>query len=322
LLHTAAPIRAAVDGRHRESRGRHKSSELGRSSGLTLVIWSLLEAGQHLPGNPQPANKRLQVRGGEIQDVTNLVVEFGKDLRLGQRSVHSGNEVSIPSGALFLPLGRQCSPRRFLGIGVRDPPVRRDNRPSALAWLTRCDWDGCQGVPGDGERVRMPPFHGLLSAQASDDRGPVRLYFGITMFSAGHLCRNFACDQMLVFSFIGFQATAFLDFPKWRKKRVILKSLSVAKLKDLRGKVDAAITEKVGARRRELEVQLSGLARYDPRGTRGTAQGRGTRGLVAPKYRNPKDPSQTWAGRGLQPHWLRDAIKSGKKLDSFLIAKG
>jgi DNA-binding protein H-NS len=28
---------------------------------------------------------------------------------------------------------------------------------------------------------------------------------------------------------------------------------------------------------------------------------------------------QTWAGRGLQPLWLKAAIKSGKKLESFLI---
>jgi hypothetical protein len=38
-----------------------------------------------------------------------------------------------------------------------------------------------------------------------------------------------------------------------------LKSMSVAKLKDLRGEVDAAITEKIAARRSELEVQLSEL---------------------------------------------------------------
>jgi DNA-binding protein H-NS len=100
-----------------------------------------------------------------------------------------------------------------------------------------------------------------------------------------------------------------------------LKSMSVAELKVLRGKVDAAIAEKVGARRRELETQLSELARHDPRGTRGTARARGAPGSVAPKYRNPKDPSQTWAGRGLQPLWLRDALKSGKRLDGFLIAK-
>jgi DNA-binding protein H-NS len=101
-----------------------------------------------------------------------------------------------------------------------------------------------------------------------------------------------------------------------------LKSMSVAKLQDLRSKVDAAIAEKVSARRRELEMQLSDLTHHDPRGSRGKARGRGVRGPVAPKYRNPKDPSQTWAGRGLQPLWLRDALKSGKKLDSFLIAKG
>jgi DNA-binding protein H-NS len=100
-----------------------------------------------------------------------------------------------------------------------------------------------------------------------------------------------------------------------------VKSMSVAKLKDLRGKVDAAITEKIAARRRELEVQISELARHDPHGARGRAQGRRPMGSVPPKYRNPNDPSQTWAGRGLQPHWLRDAVKSGKKLDSFLIAK-
>ena len=76
-----------------------------------------------------------------------------------------------------------------------------------------------------------------------------------------------------------------------------------------------------GHHRRELEVQLSELMRHDPKGTRGKVRGRRPMGSVPPKYRNPKDPSQTWAGRGLQPHWVRDALKSGKKLDGFLIAK-
>jgi DNA-binding protein H-NS len=123
---------------------------------------------------------------------------------------------------------------------------------------------------------------------------------------------------MHVFLCLGFRQL-FPTFQNGGKTRMALKSMSVAKLKDLRGKVDAAIAERVGARRRELEMQLSELARHDPRGTRETARGRGARRSVAPKYRNPKDPSQTWAGRGLQPHWVRDALKSGKKLDSFLI---
>ena len=42
-------------------------------------------------------------------------------------------------------------------------------------------------------------------------------------------------------------------------------------------------------------------------------------GLVAPKYRNPENPAETWAGRGLKPRWLAAAIKGGKKQDDFLI---
>ena len=42
-------------------------------------------------------------------------------------------------------------------------------------------------------------------------------------------------------------------------------------------------------------------------------------GKVAPKYRNPADPSQTWAGRGQQPKWMSSQIESGKVLEDFLI---
>jgi DNA-binding protein H-NS len=102
-----------------------------------------------------------------------------------------------------------------------------------------------------------------------------------------------------------------------------LKSMSVPQLMELKAKVESTIAERVKTRRSELEAELSELERHDPRGKRARGRGRGgRRGPVAPKYRNPKDPSLTWAGRGLKPRWLADAIKSGKKLDSFLIAKG
>jgi DNA-binding protein H-NS len=97
-----------------------------------------------------------------------------------------------------------------------------------------------------------------------------------------------------------------------------LKSMSIAKLRDLRGKVDAEIAQRVTARRHELEGELSRLGHIDGRSRAKVARG-GRHGSVPPKYRNPADPSQTWAGRGLQPRWLKAAIKSGKKLDGFLI---
>jgi DNA-binding protein H-NS len=117
---------------------------------------------------------------------------------------------------------------------------------------------------------------------------------------------------------------ASVQLIKWLAKDgenrpMALKSMSVAKLQDLREKVDAAISEKVNARREELETELSRLQRYDGhREAKATRRG-GPPGPVAPKYRNPADPSQAWAGRGLQPRWLKAAIKSGKKLESFLI---
>jgi DNA-binding protein H-NS len=42
-------------------------------------------------------------------------------------------------------------------------------------------------------------------------------------------------------------------------------------------------------------------------------------GPVAPKYRNPENPEETRAGRGLKHRWLAAAIKAGKQLDDFLI---
>ncbi len=39
---------------------------------------------------------------------------------------------------------------------------------------------------------------------------------------------------------------------------------------------------------------------------------------VAPKYRNPANPEQTWTGRGVSPTWIQ-ALKSAGTLDSALI---
>jgi DNA-binding protein H-NS len=99
-----------------------------------------------------------------------------------------------------------------------------------------------------------------------------------------------------------------------------LKSMSIANLQDLGAKVDAAISEKVSSRREELEAEMSKLEGYTGGARRGRPTGRGgRRGAVAPKYRNPESPSETWAGRGLRPRWLVAVIKSGKKLEDFAI---
>ena len=40
---------------------------------------------------------------------------------------------------------------------------------------------------------------------------------------------------------------------------------------------------------------------------------------TAPKYRNPEDSAQTWSGRGRQPAWFKNALKSGKSQESLEI---
>lgn len=40
---------------------------------------------------------------------------------------------------------------------------------------------------------------------------------------------------------------------------------------------------------------------------------------VADKYRNPKDHTQTWSGRGKRPKWLQEILDKGGRLENFLI---
>ena len=40
---------------------------------------------------------------------------------------------------------------------------------------------------------------------------------------------------------------------------------------------------------------------------------------IAPKYRNPANPEQTWTGRGVSPTWVQE-LKTAGKLDTALIA--
>lgn len=39
----------------------------------------------------------------------------------------------------------------------------------------------------------------------------------------------------------------------------------------------------------------------------------GGAGKVAPKYRNPANPEQTWSGRGKRPRWFSEALAKGRK---------
>jgi DNA-binding protein H-NS len=99
-----------------------------------------------------------------------------------------------------------------------------------------------------------------------------------------------------------------------------LKSMSVDKLVALKNKIEAALSSKVANERRALESKLATLTHFQGGKSSKLALRGGPRGAIAPKYRNPEDPSETWAGRGLKPRWLSAAIRAGKSQEDFLIA--
>jgi DNA-binding protein H-NS len=89
-----------------------------------------------------------------------------------------------------------------------------------------------------------------------------------------------------------------------------LSAMSVNELMKLRQDINKILDRKA----HELRSQLSMLGR--PAIQRGSRlKGR----KVPPKYRSPS--GETWAGRGARPRWLVEAMKKGKKVENFLIAK-
>ena len=96
-----------------------------------------------------------------------------------------------------------------------------------------------------------------------------------------------------------------------------IKSMSIEKLVKLKSDVEAMLAQKVSEERHSLQQELSKLSGY----TGSKKAKSGTRGEVAPKYRDP-ETGATWAGRGLKPRWLTAAIKSGKSLEAFSITAG
>ena len=119
-----------------------------------------------------------------------------------------------------------------------------------------------------------------------------------------------------------------------RKKAIDLKSFSVDELITIRERVDALIESRVDTERRELETRLRRLQKFKPhadarqesprkagkKSKAGRKPGRSTLGTkVAPKFRNPDNSTEVWSGRGLQPRWLRAAMKGGKSIEDFRI---
>ncbi len=104
---------------------------------------------------------------------------------------------------------------------------------------------------------------------------------------------------------------------------VNLSPMSVKELKDLIRRANTEIAKKEKAKVHEARAKVAEIATEYGVSVddllKNPGRGRGSRGKAAPKYRNPKDASQTWAGRGRKPSWLEAELKKGKKLQDYAI---
>jgi DNA-binding protein H-NS len=94
-----------------------------------------------------------------------------------------------------------------------------------------------------------------------------------------------------------------------------LESMSMHELGKLHERVDTALSRKMVAEMATIEERLHRLSSVERR----PKLKKRSYPKVAPKYRNPKNRTETWAGIGKQPRWLVAQLQFGKKLEDFQI---
>src|SRR4029079_3023385 len=98
-----------------------------------------------------------------------------------------------------------------------------------------------------------------------------------------------------------------------------LEKMSFAELAEMEAQIERLKSEKQNAERNALRQRLVDVAKehgFDIH----DLFGKGRKGTVVGKYRDPKNPENTWTGRGRMPRWMAAATKGGKsKKEDFLI---
>lgn len=102
-----------------------------------------------------------------------------------------------------------------------------------------------------------------------------------------------------------------------------INSMSLSELLKVKTKVESAIFQRIDAERRQLQKAMDRVETISERNANRmkglTRKPRKARKLPI-RFRNPDNPEETWAGRGLRPRWLVAALKSRKrKLEDFAV---
>jgi DNA-binding protein H-NS len=100
----------------------------------------------------------------------------------------------------------------------------------------------------------------------------------------------------------------------------LLEGMSVDELWNLHEKIVTELIRKMTLEKRKLDERLREI-QASTIGDVIVKRERRPYPKVLAKYRNPENPSETWAGRGKRPRWVAAQLRSGKKLDQLLIQR-
>ena len=97
--------------------------------------------------------------------------------------------------------------------------------------------------------------------------------------------------------------------------------MSYAELTEMELRIQRAKAGKQDAERKALRDKVAAMVKAEGFEVSDLfGKGRKGKGTVAVKYRDPKDPENTWTGRGRMPRWMAAATKGGKaKKEDFLV---
>ncbi|MDN3712809.1 H-NS histone family protein [Paracoccus cavernae] len=98
-----------------------------------------------------------------------------------------------------------------------------------------------------------------------------------------------------------------------------LDALSLSELRDLRNKVERAISSYEDRRRKEAMAAIESAAREHGFNLAELTGIKLSKSKVAAKYANPEDASQTWSGRGRKPRWVQEHLDNGKPMGELEI---
>ena len=103
-----------------------------------------------------------------------------------------------------------------------------------------------------------------------------------------------------------------------------IENMSFAELTAMQTRIERAKVERQSTERAALKQKMADLAKkhgFDMRELFDGRMGKGKRGKVAVKYRDPNNSGNTWTGRGRMPRWMTAATRGGKaKKEDFLIS--